>query len=300
MNEESVHFEIRENDSFNQHGRIRSYDLKRNIYINGFDYINTNDDSSKFYLTNTNSVMLRFASTLMTVEQPMFESSGKLLHVNVKLEFQTTRPKKVKVLPWLCHLQPCTMNILEELLVPQTDAATVKEIIKTDNATVKERIDSNIWPKTDDATVKERIQTDDATVLERIKTDDATVLERINSHATVLEKIKTDNATVAERINSNATVAERINSNATVLERINPNSWRKCPIYIEKSIMTAMDLENFFTFGQTFQAERIGFLTLDQSSSKQDVQFNVTCLHKLHPDMTRNILNASTPFCMNK
>lgn len=79
-----------------------------------------------------------------------------------------------------------------------------------------------------------------------------------------------------------------------LVDQINPLSWCKCPIYLEKKTLNSLKTENQFTFGQTFQAERLGYVTVDPSSTLVDLQLNLTCFLKLHPEMLQHVLDATS------
>ena len=110
-------------------------ELKENFYISRFDYINS-DENSKFYLTNSNKALLRFASTSMEVEKRCLSSNGKFSHLNVRLKFHESRPKKLKVMYWLSDISPATMNVFDNFLVPDKK-----------HLNIMERINPNSWCK---------------------------------------------------------------------------------------------------------------------------------------------------------
>ena len=80
-----------------------------------------------------------------------------------------------------------------------------------------------------------------------------------------------------------------------IIDRINPNSWRKIPIYLDSSLVSNLKVRERFEHEQVCQAERIGYMALDGKSTLKDLQFNLICMHNVHPDMRNNILNAATP-----
>lgn len=90
----------------------------------------------------------------------------------------------------------------------------------------------------------------------------------------------------------NILIDENQFSNEPLPNRLNPKSWRKCAIYVEESVITSARLGSQFQFGQVFQAERLGYLAVDPSSTNKNVQLNMTCMLKLHPEMRDNILNS--------
>lgn len=94
----------------------------------------------------------------------------------------------------------------------------------------------------------------------------------------------------------NILMNENLNKETSLLSRMNANSWRKCPIYVEDSVFETIKIGDDFSHGQTFQAERLGYLTIDPSSTTKDIQLNMTCMLKLHHDMKSNIVNACSSY----
>jgi len=84
---------------------------------------------------------------------------------------------------------------------------------------------------------------------------------------------------------------QEIEPMSPLLPQINQNSLLQTCIYIDSCVLNEMNFNEKFSFNQTFQAERFGYLTADRSDSS-DPHFNMTCFLRLHPDMMRNIRDA--------
>ncbi|KAK8749670.1 hypothetical protein OTU49_015472 [Cherax quadricarinatus] len=60
----------------------------------------------------------------------------------------------------------------------------------------------------------------------------------------------------------------------------------------EHSLVSTLKISAEFTYGQTYQAERFAFLTLDPASTLNEYIFNITCLLNLHSQLQASLLKV--------
>nr|XP_045610245.1 glutamine--tRNA ligase-like [Procambarus clarkii] len=60
----------------------------------------------------------------------------------------------------------------------------------------------------------------------------------------------------------------------------------------EPSLVSEVNIGSNFTYGQTYQAERFAFITLDPSSVPNDYIFNITCFLHIHDNLQKSVLNV--------
>ena len=77
-----------------------------------------------------------------------------------------------------------------------------------------------------------------------------------------------------------------------ISDQVNGASWRTSDILVETSILETVKFAPNFEFGQTFQAERIGYVTVDEAASFLNLELNFTCFLNVHPEMIRNIVEV--------
>ena len=83
---------------------------------------------------------------------------------------------------------------------------------------------------------------------------------------------------------------EDLNEDDDLSACVNSNSLLKTDAFIETSFFNELKINTKFSYGQSYQAERFGYITLDEKSCDNYLIFNMTCFLNIHEELKANIL----------
>lgn len=77
-----------------------------------------------------------------------------------------------------------------------------------------------------------------------------------------------------------------------VISSFNTKSWLVTDVLIEQYLKNKIGIGNNFTYGQIYQAERFGYISVDEKSTEKDLHLNMVCFLKIHEDLKNAILSV--------
>ena len=83
-----------------------------------------------------------------------------------------------------------------------------------------------------------------------------------------------------------------LNKETDIKEQINKESWKQCSALVDRSILNSISMGKNFRYGQVLQAERLGYICLDELSTSNGIIFNLICFLKIHNELKNCILSA--------